>query len=116
MRPGVSQPAVGYSSTRMPVCVQRHRQDKGDGGESDTRYQCLTLVRAPGQHPARVIGGLGGNEVDRSVDGVLGAQDGHWTGVTLNREEGKKKYQLHAVDQRTTSKQNSQDEVATAYH
>lgn len=47
-----------------------------------------TWVGASSQHPARVVGGLGGNKVDGSVYGILGFQDGH-RAVDILREKGK---------------------------
>lgn len=48
----------------------------------------LTWVGASSQHPARVVGGLGGNKVNGPVYGILGLQDGH-RAVDILREKGK---------------------------
>lgn len=47
-----------------------------------------TWVGASSQHPARVVGGLGGNKVNGSVYGILGFQHGH-RAVDILREKGK---------------------------
>ena len=47
----------------------------------------LTLTGASGQHPAGVVGGLGGDELDQPVDGVLGAENGPRAGISLGTQE-----------------------------
>ena len=46
----------------------------------------LTLAGTSCQHPARVIRSFGWNKLYWPIYGILGTEDGHWTGCTLKKD------------------------------